>query len=68
MKQLTCEMCGSTDLVKEGGVFVCQTCGTKYSVEEARKMMISGTGWFTLGCYVLLVSEKLANPKSAVAS
>lgn len=43
MKQLTCEMCGSTDLIKQGGVFVCQTCGCKYSVEEAKKMMIEGT-------------------------
>lgn len=43
MKQLTCEMCGSTDLVKQDGVFVCQTCGCKYSVEEAKKMMIEGT-------------------------
>lgn len=43
MKQLTCEMCGSTDLMKQEGVFVCQTCGMKYSVEEAKKMMIEGT-------------------------
>ena len=43
MKQLTCEMCGSTDLLKQDGVFVCQTCGLKYSVEEAKKMMIEGT-------------------------
>lgn len=43
MKQLTCEMCGSTDLLKLGGIFVCQTCGTKYSVEEAKKMMVEGT-------------------------
>ena len=43
MKQLTCEMCGSTELLKQEGVFVCQTCGTKYSVEEAKKMMIEGT-------------------------
>ena len=43
MKQLTCEMCGSTDLMKQDGVFVCQTCGMKYSVEEAKKMMIEGT-------------------------
>ena len=43
MKRLTCEMCGSTDLIKDGGVFVCQSCGTKYSVEEAKKMMIEGT-------------------------
>ena len=43
MKALTCEMCGSTNLIKEDGVFVCQSCGTKYSVEEAKKMMIDGT-------------------------
>ena len=43
MKQLVCEMCGSTDLIKENGVFVCQSCGCKYSVEEAKKMMIEGT-------------------------
>ena len=43
MKQLTCEMCGSTELIKDGGFFICQTCGTKYSVEEAKKMMIEGT-------------------------
>ena len=43
MKALTCEMCGSTNLIKEGGVFVCQSCGTKYSVEEAKKMMVEGT-------------------------
>lgn len=43
MKQLTCEMCGGTDLVKQDGMYVCQSCGTKYSVEEAKKMMIEGT-------------------------
>ena len=43
MKQLTCEMCGSNDLVKQEGVFVCQSCGCKYSVEEAKKMMVEGT-------------------------
>jgi len=43
MKQLTCEMCGSTDLVKQDGMYVCQSCGTKYSVEAAKKMMIEGT-------------------------
>ena len=42
MKQLTCEMCGSAHLVKQDGVFICQSCGTKYSVEEARKMMVEG--------------------------
>ncbi len=42
MKQLVCEMCGGKDLLKQDGVFVCQHCGVKYSVEEARKMMVEG--------------------------
>ena len=44
MKKLTCEMCGSTNLVKQDGMFVCQDCGTKYSVEEAKKMMVEVEG------------------------
>lgn len=43
LKQLKCEMCGSTDLLKQNGVFVCQNCGVKYSVEEAKKMIVEGT-------------------------
>ena len=43
MKKLTCEMCGSTDLMKQDGFFVCGFCGCKYSVEEAKKLMIEGT-------------------------
>lgn len=42
MKRLVCEMCGGSDLVKQDGVFICQNCGTKYSVEEAKKMMVEG--------------------------
>ena len=42
MKQMVCEMCGGTNLIKQDGVFVCQNCGTKYSIEEAKKMMIEG--------------------------
>ena len=42
MKKITCEMCGSTDLIKKDGIFECQSCGTKYSVEEAKKMMVEG--------------------------
>ena len=48
MKQLVCEMCGSTDLLKEEGVFVCQSCGCKYSVEEAKKMMVEVEGAVTV--------------------
>ena len=42
MKQMTCEMCGSTNLVKQDGVFVCQDCGCKYSLEEAKKLLVEG--------------------------
>lgn len=43
MKAMTCEMCNSNELVKQDGMFVCQSCGTKYSIEEAKKLMIEGT-------------------------
>ena len=42
MKQLQCEICGGTDIIKENGVFVCKTCGCKYSVDEIRKIMFDG--------------------------
>ncbi len=44
MKQLTCEMCGGNEILKQDGVFVCQSCGTKYTVEEAKKMMVEIDG------------------------
>ena len=40
MKQLTCELCGSTNIVKQDGMFICQECGTKYSLEEAKKLLV----------------------------
>ncbi len=43
MKALVCEMCGSHDLIKKDGVYVCESCGTKYSTEEARKLLIEAT-------------------------
>ena len=61
MKQLTCEMCGSTDLMKQDGVFICQSCGTKYSVEEARKMMVEGTVDVTGSTVKVDTSAELAN-------
>ena len=43
MKALVCEICGSQDLIKQEGMYVCQSCGTKYTVEEAKKMLIEGS-------------------------
>lgn len=42
MKVLRCEMCGNTGLVKKDGVYVCEACGTKYTLEEAKKMLVDG--------------------------
>lgn len=61
MKQLTCEMCGSNDLLKQDGVFVCQSCGTKYSVEEAKKLMIEGTVDVSGSTVKVDTSAELAN-------
>jgi transcription initiation factor TFIIIB Brf1 subunit/transcription initiation factor TFIIB len=40
MKKIVCEMCEGMDFVKSDGMFVCQECGCKYTVEEARKLMV----------------------------
>lgn len=42
MKAIVCEMCGNNEFVKQDGFMVCQSCGTKYTVEEAKKMMVEG--------------------------
>lgn len=39
MKAIKCELCGSNQLLKKEGFFQCEYCGTKYSLEEARKLL-----------------------------
>lgn len=60
MQAIKCELCGSNDIIKTDGFFVCQHCGTKYSVEEARKMMIDGTVQIS-GTVKVDSSDKLTN-------
>jgi ribosomal protein L37AE/L43A len=60
LKPLTCDMCGSSNIIKQDGIFVCQSCGTKYSVEEAKKMMASGTVNIS-GVVKVDETEKLSN-------
>lgn len=43
MKAIQCEMCCSNDIIKQDGLYVCQHCGTKYSVEEAKKLFFEST-------------------------
>ena len=42
MKQLICEMCGSTDIVKQNDFFVCQSCGCKYTVDGTKVLSSEG--------------------------
>lgn len=39
MGLIKCEICGSPDILKDDGRYVCQNCGVKYSVDEARKLL-----------------------------
>lgn len=39
MKKIQCDGCGSSDFVKQDGLFVCQYCGLKYSSDEISNMM-----------------------------
>ena len=39
MAAIVCEICGSNDIQKQDGFFVCQHCGTKYNLEEAKKLI-----------------------------
>ena len=36
---IKCEICGSSNLVKREGLFVCNDCGMKYSLEEIKNML-----------------------------
>lgn len=42
MKSIVCEMCGSHDMIKTNDHYVCQSCGTKFTLEEARKLIVEG--------------------------
>ena len=48
MRAIKCEMCGSQDLIKSDGLYVCQSCGTKYSPEAATKLFAEISGPITL--------------------
>lgn len=61
MKQLVCEMCGGTNIIKQDGVYVCQSCGTKYSVEDARSMMVEGNVDVSGSTVKVDNTEELAN-------
>jgi len=44
MKKLVCTMCNSMNFIKEGNEFFCQDCGIRYSIDDAKKMLIEVDG------------------------
>ena len=60
MQKIKCELCGSNQLLKQDGFFICEYCRTKYSVEDAKKMLIEGVVEVT-GTVKMDSSEKLKN-------
>ncbi len=43
MKALICELCGGQEFEKQGDFFVCKSCNTKYTTEDAQKLMVEVT-------------------------
>lgn len=61
MKALVCEMCASPNLIKKDGMYVCENCGTRYTVEEAKKLMIEGPVDVSGSTVKIDISDELAN-------
>lgn len=40
MQELVCKMCNSNEISLKDGMYVCESCGTKYTTEEAEKLPI----------------------------
>lgn len=38
MASMNCDICGGSEFIKEKDMFICQCCGTKYTLEDARKL------------------------------
>ena len=63
MKKIVCELCEGTEFTKEGGFFVCNGCGTKYSLEEAKRLMKEVDG--TIAPTVAATAVPMGNPNQA---
>lgn len=64
-------MCGSNDFAKIDGFMVCQSCGTKFTVEDAKKMMVEVEGTVSVQGTVQIdktseVQKHLANARRAL--
>ena len=64
MRKFVCETCGSNDLLKKDGVFVCKYCGTQYQLEEAKKIMADGNIDVSGSVVKIDNREKIEKPKN----
>jgi len=64
MKKITCEKCGSNDIVMQEGLFVCQGCGCKYTREEVKEMTAEETVEVTATVHAENPTRK-RNPRAA---
>ncbi len=62
MKKIVCDLCECTEFTKEGGFFICQGCGTKYSLEEAKSMMKEVEGSAPVSSGAPATSVPIGNP------
>lgn len=44
MKKIRCELCESLNVVKENDLYVCKECGTSYTLEQAKKLLVEVEG------------------------
>ena len=40
MKSMVCEMCNSSDFIRQDGMLICRSCDIKYSISEAERIMV----------------------------
>lgn len=60
MVNIKCELCGSSEFKKDGDFFICEHCGCKYTIEQAKKLIIDGTVQVE-GKVEINTSEKIKN-------
>ncbi len=65
---ILCELCGCNDIRKQNGLYVCQKCGAKYSVEEAKKLVVTGEGEAAAASSDITVDSEYPNRKKKTNS
>lgn len=68
MKVFRCEMCGSSELLKTEDLYACKNCGTKYTLENAKKLIIEVDESDKINNLRILAKQALNNEDYASAN